>query len=42
MINVRFFNVQIVFFNMQFFNISDSENEIKKKNTVFVNINAVK
>ena len=42
MIDVKSLNVQAVSFNTQFSDISDSENEIKKKNTVFINVNAIK
>ena len=42
MIDVKSFNVQIIFLNTQFFDISDLKNEIEKKNTVFINMNVIK
>ena len=41
-INVKSLNVQAIFLNTQFSDISDLKNEIKEKNTVFINVNAVK
>ena len=42
MIDVKSFNVQATSLNTQFSDISDSENEIKEENTVFINMNAVR
>ena len=42
MIDVRSFNVQATSLDMQFSDISDLKNEIKKKNTVFVNVNVIR
>ena len=41
-VDVKSFSVQTVSFNTHFFNIYNLKNVIKKKNTVFINMNAVK